>query len=189
MDSVLNKFSASLKTIELTLDSLEVNKLLTTENVTAEQIWLDKFEVLQGDVDLQREIHALINEKCNTYLNSLDNEEDAIHFTRKIDEINYRWNTIRMRIIALRNYLESNDEQIKQLLISIRELIDWITKSKLQLNNPPILAGDVATASKQKNEHRIFFNKIEDKRPIVESTLLAGRHFLANESAIETDCE
>lgn len=182
----MNKFSSSLKTIELTLDSLEVNKF--TENLNAEQIWLDKFELLQSDVDLQREIHALINEKCNIYLNSIDNEEDAIHFQRKIDEINYRWNAIRMRIIALRNYLESNDEQSKQLLISIRELIDWINKCKIQLNNPPILAGDVATAAKQKNDHRIFFNKIEDKRSIIESTLLAGRHFLANETTIENDC-
>lgn len=144
---------------------------------------------MQHDVDLQREIHALINEKCNAYLNSLDNEEDAIHFTQKIDQINYRWNQIRMRIIALRNYLESNDEQSKQLLINIRELIDWINKCKTQLNNTHILAGDVVTAAKQKNDHRIFYNKIEDKRSIVESTLIAGRHFLANVSNTENDCK
>lgn len=127
----------------LHLDSLEVNKF--TENVTAENIWLDKFELLQNDVDLQREIHALLNEKCNSILSSLDNEDDALYFTRKIDEINYRWNSIRVRIIALRNYLDTNDEQSKQLLISIRELIDWISKTKIHLNNPPILAGDVIT--------------------------------------------
>ena len=187
LDSVLNKFSASLKNLELTLDSLEVNKF--TENIHAEQVWLDKFELLQSDIDLQREIHALINEKCNVYLNSLDNEEDAIHFTNKIDQINYRWQAIRMRIIALRNYLESNDEQSKQLLTNIRELIDWINKSKIQLNNPPILAGDVNTAAKQKNDHRLFLNKIEDKRPIIESNLVAGRHFLATEASVETDCK
>lgn len=99
-------------------------------------------------MDLQREIHALINEKCNSILNSIDNENDALHFTRLLDDINYRWNAIRLRIFALRNYLESNDEQSKQLLISARELIEWISKTKLQLNNPPILAGDVVTGRK-----------------------------------------
>lgn len=42
-------------------------------------------------------------------------------------------------------------------------------------------------AAKQKNDHRILINKVEDKRPIIESTLLAGRHFLEAET-IETDC-
>lgn len=185
LDSILNKFSASLKTIELSLDSLEVNKF--TENADAEKIWLSKFELLKNDFISQIEIHALINEKCETYLASLDNEEDALHFAQKIDQINYRWNSIKMRLIALRHYVQSEHEQSKKLLFSIRELVDWMTECKAQLNDVHILAGDVVTAAKQKNDHRIFCDKIEEKRPFVENALLAGRHFLAIEGSLDSD--
>lgn len=43
--------------------------------------------------------------------------------------------------------------------------------------------GDVATIMRQQDDHRSFRVQLDDKRPIVESALLAGRNFLQREGA------
>lgn len=43
--------------------------------------------------------------------------------------------------------------------------------------------GDVATIMRQQDDHRGFRVQLDDKRPIIESALLAGRNFLQREGA------
>lgn len=63
----------------------------------------------------------------------------------------------------------------------MRELAEWVIKKETELSSQPAIGGDVACIVKQQDEHRAFRRQIDDKRPVVESSLLAGRHYVAKE--------
>lgn len=80
-----------------------------------------------------------------------------------------------------RNRLESSADQWNQLLLSLRELTEWVIKKETELSAQPAIGGDVGCIVKQQDEHRAFRRQLDDKRPVVESSLLAGRHYVAKE--------
>ncbi|KAK1120587.1 hypothetical protein K0M31_012193 [Melipona bicolor] len=80
-----------------------------------------------------------------------------------------------------RNRLESNTEHWNALLLSLRELIEWVIRKDTELTGLGPVCGDVAALQKQEDDHRGFRRQLEDKRPIVENNLLSGRQYIANE--------
>ncbi|CAN8018129.1 unnamed protein product, partial [Ixodes persulcatus] len=136
---------------------------------------------LQREIDSQRDLHLTINERSAHVLQSMTRNDEALHLRRKLDEMNSRWNNLRMRTVSLRNRLESNAEHWNQLLLSLRELTEWVIKRETELSAQSAIGGDVTTIVKQQEEHRAFRRGVDDKRPIIESSLLAGRQYIARE--------
>ncbi|RZF36783.1 hypothetical protein LSTR_LSTR014094 [Laodelphax striatellus] len=95
---------------------------------------------------------------------------------QRVTELNY-W-TIA---IDERNRLESNAEHWNALLLSLRELIEWVIRKDTELTGLGPIGGDSPSLQKQQDDHRAFRRQLEDKRPVVESNLLSGRQYIANE--------
>ncbi|GFR03818.1 dystrophin, isoform D [Trichonephila clavata] len=150
-------------------------------NVVLQQI-LHKFEGdLQREIESQRDLHQTLSERSSHLLQSLESQDDALLLGRKLQEMNHRWNALRLKTVSLRNRLESSADQWNQLLLSLRELTEWVIKKETELSAQPAIGGDVGCIVKQQDEHRAFRRQIDDKRPVVESSLLAGRHYVAKE--------
>lgn len=81
----------------------------------------------------------------------------------------------------IRNRLESNAEHWNALLLSLRELIEWVIRKDTELTGLGPIGGDLASLHKQQDDHRAFRRQLEEKRPVVESNLLSGRQYIANE--------
>nr|CAD7454666.1 unnamed protein product [Timema tahoe] len=100
---------------------------------------------------------------------------------RRLDEMNQRWHHLKAKSMAIRNRLESNSEHWNALLLSLRELIEWVIRKDTELTGLGPIGGDVACLQKQQDDHRAFRRQLEDKRPVVENNLLSGRQYIANE--------
>ncbi|EGI69698.1 Dystrophin, isoform D [Acromyrmex echinatior] len=115
------------------------------------------------------------------------------------------------KIVLSINRLESNTEHWNALLLSLRELIEWVIRKDTELTGLGPVCGDVAALQKQQqhkkgndmnmpsgasldaqkkirvlladveDDHRGFRRQLEDKRPVVENNLLSGRQYIANE--------
>lgn len=83
--------------------------------------------------------------------------------------------------------MESNAEQWNQLLLSLRELIEWVIKKDTELAAQGPIGGDTSTLQKQIDDHRAFRKQLEDKRPLIESNLRMGRQYIANEPPVSSD--
>ncbi|KAL1131824.1 hypothetical protein AAG570_011436, partial [Ranatra chinensis] len=81
-----------------------------------------------------------------------------------------------------RNRLESNAEHWNALLLSLRELIEWVIRKDTELTSLATMHADTNSLIKQQDDHRAFRRQLEDKRPVVESNLLSGRQYIANEA-------
>ncbi|KAK2181700.1 hypothetical protein NP493_384g05004 [Ridgeia piscesae] len=82
---------------------------------------------------------------------------------------------------ATRSRLETNAEQWSQLLKTLSELIDWITKrgKEIQVERP--VGGDLNSVRQQNENHQVIRNQLEEKRPLVEHSLETGRMYLRAE--------
>ncbi|KAL5273217.1 hypothetical protein ACFFRR_000157 [Megaselia abdita] len=89
-------------------------------------------------------------------------------------------------IFCYRNRLESNSEHWNALLLSLRELTEWVIRKDTELSSLGMgpVRGDAASLQKQLDDHKAFRRQLEDKRPIVESNLLSGRQYVASEPPI-----
>ncbi|XP_076373889.1 LOW QUALITY PROTEIN: dystrophin-like [Tachypleus tridentatus] len=183
LDKALDGFLAWLSEAESTLEMLEsdisrVGPQKDDQNITS---WLEQVKELQQEIESQRDLHVTLNERSSHLLKSLKCQDDALLLQRKLEEMNQRWNQLRLKTASIRNQLESHSEQWNQLLLSLRELTEWVIKKDTELAAQPPLGGDIASVTKQQDEHKAFCRQLDDKRPVIESNLLAGRQYLAKE--------
>jgi hypothetical protein len=132
-------------------------------------------------------MHLTLNDRSLQILQTLESQDDALLMQHKLEEMNHRWNTLRLKTISLRSRLETSAEQWNQLLLSLRELTEWIIKKETELASQPAIGGDVAAILKQQEEHRNLRRQLDDKRPIIDSSLLAGRQYVAKEGIAHTE--
>ena len=104
----------------------------------------------------------------------------------KEEEMN-RWNASKLDAIQVRNRPEFSAEQCDQLLLSLRELTEWIIKKETELLSQPAIGGDVAVILKQQEENRNIRRQLEEKRPLIESSLLTGRQFVTKDDVGHTE--
>ncbi|OAD59723.1 Dystrophin, isoform D [Eufriesea mexicana] len=136
---------------------------------------------LQSEIETHRDVYASLNGTGRKLLSSLASQDDAVMLQRRLDEMNQRWHHLKAKSMAIRNRLESNTEHWNALLLSLRELIEWVIRKDTELTGLGPVCGDVAALQKQEDDHRGFRRQLEDKRPIVENNLLSGRQYIANE--------
>lgn len=102
------------------------------------------------------------------------------------------------------NRLESNTEHWHALLLSLREIIEWVIRKDTELSSLGPLSGDVYGLQKQmvskllvfqphkwrlnrfyfQDDHRTFRRELDAKRPVVETNLISGRQHVANEPPV-----
>ncbi|XP_026823545.1 dystrophin, isoforms A/C/F/G/H isoform X3 [Ooceraea biroi] len=136
---------------------------------------------LKSEIETHRDVYASLNGTGRKLLSSLASQDDAVMLQRRLDEMNQRWHHLKAKSMAIRNRLESNTEHWNALLLSLRELIEWVIRKDTELTGLGPVCGDVATLQKQQDDHRGFRRQLEDKRPVVENNLLSGRQYIANE--------
>ncbi|XP_075984488.1 dystrophin isoform X7 [Anticarsia gemmatalis] len=166
-DRSLEKFVAWLSEAESLLDAAERDPHLLKD--------------LQSEIETHRDVYASLTGTGRRLLGSLSSQEDAVMLQRRLDEMNQRWHHLKAKSMAIRNRLESNAEHWSALLLSLRELTEWVIRKETELNALAPPKGDLPALLKQQDDHRAFRRQLEDKRPVVESNLLSGRQYIANE--------
>ncbi|ALC46996.1 Dys [Drosophila busckii] len=141
---------------------------------------------LQSEIETHRVVYDRLDGTGRKLLGSLTSQEDAVMLQRRLDEMNQRWNNLKSKSIAIRNRLESNSEHWNALLLSLRELTEWVIRKDTELSTLGLgpVRGDAASLQKQLDDHKAFRRQLEDKRPIVESNLTSGRQYIASEAPV-----
>ena len=105
-----------------------------------------------------------------------------------------------------RNRLENNTEHWNALLLSLRELIEWVIRKDTEMTGLGPIRGDLSALVKQQvrptlvhfsfvliefdvvchpqDDFRAFRRQLDDKRPLIEQTILTSRQLVANEAAL-----
>ncbi|XP_017782927.1 PREDICTED: dystrophin [Nicrophorus vespilloides] len=161
LDRSLDKFLAWLSEVESVLESLE------TEGDSRRGA--QGLKELQSDIERQSTTHSALRTSSLALLGTLA-PEDALMLQLRGDEMERRWQALRTRTMELRNRLEHNAEYWNALLLSLRELTEWVIRKDTELG----------LASRQ-DDHRAFRQQLEDKRPLVEASLRSARQFVAGE--------
>ncbi|KAK8373968.1 hypothetical protein O3P69_007893, partial [Scylla paramamosain] len=136
---------------------------------------------LQSEIESHKDVLASLNATGQKLLGTLENQEEAVMLQRRLEEMNHRWNTLKHRSIAIRNRLEGNNENWSTLLLSLRELIEWVIRKDTELTALGPVVGDLGALSKYCEDLGAFRRMIEEKQPVIESNLKSGRQLIASE--------
>ncbi|XP_033609096.1 dystrophin, isoforms A/C/F/G/H isoform X6 [Cryptotermes secundus] len=182
-DRSLDKFLAWLSEAESSMECVEAetDRLGGRRDPGLLRQPLHQLKDLQSEIESHRDVFASLNGTGRKLLSSLASQDDAVMLQRRLDEMNQRWHHLKAKSMAIRNRLESNSEHWNALLLSLRELIEWVIRKDTELTGLGPIGGDVACLQKQQDDHRAFRRQLEDKRPVVENNLLSGRQYIANE--------
>ncbi|XP_018579033.1 dystrophin [Anoplophora glabripennis] len=165
LDRSLDKFLAWLSEAESVVETLEGD---VESRRAAHQL-----KELQADIDRQAPTHSSLRSSSLALLGSLA-PEDALMLQLRGDEMERRWQSLRTRTSDLRNRLEHNADYWNALLLSLRELTEWVIRKDTELG----------LAARQ-DDHRAFRQQLEDKRPLVEASLRSARQFVAGDPSGE----
>ncbi|XP_023248432.1 dystrophin, isoforms A/C/F/G/H [Copidosoma floridanum] len=182
-DRSLDKFLAWLSEVESSTETLEVeaDRLCGRRDQPAIARAQLQLKDLQSEIETHHDVYASLNGTGRKLLSSLASQDDAVMLQRRLDEMNQRWHHLKAKSMAIRNRLESNTEHWNALLLSLRELIEWVIRKDTELTGLGPLCGDIPALQKQQDDHRAFRRQLEDKKPVVENSLLSGRQYIANE--------
>ncbi|XP_042209201.1 dystrophin-like [Homarus americanus] len=152
------------------------------ENGTCETVTIDlEFWDLQSEIESHKDVLASLNATGQKLLGTLENQDEAVMLQRRLEEMNQRWNTLKHKSIAIRNRLEGNSENWNSLLLSLRELIEWVIRKDTELTALGPLVGDLNSLSKFAEDLSSFRRVIDEKQPVIESNLKSGRQLIASE--------
>ncbi|KAF2900251.1 hypothetical protein ILUMI_05935 [Ignelater luminosus] len=165
LDRSMDKFLGWLSEAESVLETLETE---AESRRGAQQL-----KELQNDIEHQSNTHAALRASSLALLGSLA-PEDALMLQLRGDEMERRWQALKTRTLDLRNRLEHNADYWNTLLLSLRELTEWVIRKDTELG----------LASCQ-DDHRAFRQQLEDKRPLVESSLRNARQYVSGEPSGE----
>ncbi|XP_011310315.1 dystrophin, isoforms A/C/F/G/H isoform X3 [Fopius arisanus] len=182
-DRSLDKFLAWLSEAESSMEGLEAeaDRLGSRRDQGALRRPQHQLKDLQSEIETHRDVYASLNGTGRKLLGSLASQDDAVMLQRRLDEMNQRWHHLKAKSMAIRNRLESNAEHWNALLLSLRELIEWVIRKDTELTGLGPVCGDIATLQKQQDDYRGFRRQLEDKRPVIEHNLHSGRQHVANE--------
>uniref|UniRef100_A0A8D8LKE0 Protein detached n=2 Tax=Cacopsylla melanoneura TaxID=428564 RepID=A0A8D8LKE0_9HEMI len=177
-DKSIDNFLAWLSEAESTMECAEVETDRQTDKQSSPLL-----KDLQAEIESHKDVYSSLNTSGKRLLGSLTSQDDAVMLQRRLDEMNQRWHHLKNRSLAIRNRLESNSEHWNALLLNLRELSDWVFRKDTELSRLGPVGGDINVLQKQEDDHRAFRRQLEDKRPIIENSILNGRQYL-NEVSI-----
>ncbi|KYM88386.1 Dystrophin, isoform D [Atta colombica] len=123
---------------------------------------------LQSEIETHRDVYASLNGTGRKLLSSLASQDDAVMLQRRLDEMNQRWHHLKAKSMAIRNRLESNTEHWNALLLSLRELIEWVIRKDTELTGLGPVCGDVAALQKQ--QAGVLQLCLYDRRQLIRNT-------------------
>ncbi|XP_026807467.1 dystrophin-like [Rhopalosiphum maidis] len=173
----LSEAESSMETIEAEFDRCNT---LKRDNTTA----MNQLKELQQEMETKSQSLNSLDTSGRKLLGNLSSQEDAVMLQRRLEEMNQRWNQLKNRSVTIRNRLENNTEHWNTLLLSLRELVEWVIKKDTEISSFGPLGNDLATLQKQQDDHRGFRRQLEEKRPVIDSNLRSGRQYINNESQI-----
>ncbi|XP_022178731.1 dystrophin, isoforms A/C/F/G/H-like isoform X1 [Myzus persicae] len=173
----LSEAESSMETIEAEFDRCNT---LKRENTSA----MNQLKELQQEMETKSQSLNSLDTSGRKLLGSLSSQEDAVMLQRRLEEMNQRWNQLKNRSVTIRNRLENNTEHWNTLLLSLRELVEWVIKKDTEISSFGPLGNDLVTLQKQQDDHRGFRRQLEEKRPVIDSNLRSGRQYINNESQI-----
>ncbi|XP_019870553.1 dystrophin [Aethina tumida] len=165
LDRSQDKFLGWLSEAESVLESLESD----SESRRATM----QLKELQADLDRQAPTHATLRSSSLALLGSLA-PEDALMLQLRGDEIERRWQSLCSRTSDLRNRLEHNADYWNALLLSLRELTEWVIRKDTE-----------SGLAARQDDLRAFRQQLEDKRPLVETSLRSARQYVAGDPSGE----
>lgn len=186
LDRSQDKFLGWLSEAESVLESLESD----SESRRATM----QLKELQADLDRQAPTHATLRSSSLALLGSLA-PEDALMLQLRGDEIERRWQVRKIffwlstkrklnecfsfqslcsRTSDLRNRLEHNADYWNALLLSLRELTEWVIRKDTE-----------SGLAARQDDLRAFRQQLEDKRPLVETSLRSARQYVAGDPSGE----
>ncbi|XP_066255400.1 dystrophin [Euwallacea similis] len=165
LDRALDKFLGWLSEVESVVENLEGDP----ESRRAAQ----QLKEIQADLERQTVTHATLRQSNLALLGTLS-AEDALMVQLRGDEMERRWEALNSRTADLRNRLEHNADYWNSVLLSLRELTEWVIRKDTELG----------LAARQ-DDHRAFRQQLEDKRPLVEASLRSARQFVAGDPSGE----
>uniref|UniRef100_A0A0N8BMF8 Dystrophin major muscle n=2 Tax=Daphnia magna TaxID=35525 RepID=A0A0N8BMF8_9CRUS len=204
-DRSLDKFMAWLSDTESALESLELELDSYGPGVkTSRERVLIQLKELSVELDGRRDEQAGLAGAGQRLINTLSdddyrnngqrqqqqqqqqqaNNDDALMLRQRLDDMNRRWHGLRAKTVAIRNRLENNTEHWNALLLSLRELIEWVIRKDTELTGLGPIRGDLSTLVKQQDDFRAFRRQLDDKRPLIEQSILTGRQLVANEAPL-----
>ncbi|XP_046644687.1 utrophin-like isoform X8 [Daphnia pulicaria] len=198
-DRSLDKFMAWLSDTESALESLELELDSYGPGVkTSRERALMQLKELSVELDGRRDEQAGLAGAGQRLINTLSDEDyrsngqkhqqsshdDALMLRQRLDDMNRRWHGLRAKTVAIRNRLENNTEHWNALLLSLRELIEWVIRKDTELTGLGPIRGDLSTLVKQQDDFRAFRRQLDDKRPLIEQSILTGRQLVANEAPL-----
>ncbi|XP_015782306.1 dystrophin isoform X2 [Tetranychus urticae] len=93
---------------------------------------------------------------------------------------NCQWNTLKEKTIALQIRLEANSgDELNQLLLSLRESIEWVTKKRTEFNSFGDIESDLVSLSKHQEDLTDLRLSLEKESPIIKTALMSGRSYLS----------
>ncbi|ENN79582.1 hypothetical protein HUJ04_005666 [Dendroctonus ponderosae] len=164
-DRSLDKFLAWLSEVESVVENLE--------GESESRRGAHQLKEIQADIERQASTHAALRSSNLALLGTLSTE-DALMVQLRGDEMERRWQALKTRTADLRNRLEHNADYWNSVLLSLRELTEWVIRKDAELG----------LAARQ-DDHRAFRQQLEDKRPLVESNLRSARQFVLGDPSGE----
>ncbi|XP_056412124.1 dystrophin isoform X3 [Hyla sarda] len=140
---------------------------------------MTQWQELQADIDAHTEVFHSLDENGQKILKSLEGSEDGSLLTRRLDNMNVRWNELRKKSLNIRSHLEASKEHWKRLHISLQELLAWLQLKNEELKQQEPIGGDVPKVQSQIDTHRVFKREVKSKEPVIMSALDTVRIFLA----------
>ncbi|KAI8520836.1 hypothetical protein Bbelb_005900 [Branchiostoma belcheri] len=136
---------------------------------------------LQAEIDAHQDVWSSLNDTGRHILQSIEHCEDAQMLQRRLENMNDRWTALRSKSLDIRQRLEANIEQWNQLLITLQDLIEWCSIKEDELTRMQPIGGDLNTVQQQQADHKLFRQSVEDKRPLIETSLETGKEYLVEQ--------
>lgn len=67
---------------------------------------------------------------------------------------------------------------MNQLILCLRELIEWVIKRQTEMDSMPTIGGDVAILTHQQQEYDNFRLQLDERKAIIENALASARSCL-----------
>ncbi|XP_069136952.1 dystrophin-like isoform X1 [Argopecten irradians] len=182
LDTTLDTFSHWLGGIENSYQRLsdETCKEEVRQNEDLCREFLEQFRDLQAEVDANKSTYDSLNSAGNQLARNMV-ATDAQKLHRRLEEMNQRWINLMTKSMEIRGRLESNAEQWLHLVNTLQDLIGWLLTKQQELHKQRPIGGDLLTLQNQSEENRRLRRQLDTKRPIIEQSLEAGRHYLREE--------
>ncbi|XP_072186986.1 utrophin isoform X1 [Excalfactoria chinensis] len=195
-----NILETELKTVQTSCKDLEsflkwLQEAETTVNVLADAAWREntgqdsacvrelrkQMQDIQAEIDAHNDIFKSIDGNRQKMVKALGNSEEAALLQHRLDDMNQRWNDLKVKSANIRAHLEASAEKWNRLLTSLEELIKWLNTKDEELKKQMPIGGDVPTLQQQYDHCKALRRELKDKEQTILSAVDQARIFLADQ--------